>query len=141
MKRPYFLLLLTALATLSGYLLSRASLVGRAGISLFYKEYSFLKTWWQGALVILAMWLLLFGLQSWIHARAKTATGRLVHIAAIVLAVVGLYFTYRDFHYTLSHKLLGERFHLGGYLFWIGWMLISLYLLTQSRKTTVANIS
>jgi hypothetical protein len=33
---------------------------------------------------------------------------------------------------------LGERFHLGGYLFWIGWILISAYYLSKKRE--VANV-
>jgi hypothetical protein len=57
----------------------------------------------------------------------------LLHIAALVIAIIGLYFTYSDFRNDFSHRLLGERFHLGFYLFWIGWMLISLYYLFQRR--------
>lgn len=134
MKRNGFLALLLALAVVSGYLLSKASLVGKAGISIFYKEYSFLKTWWQGALVVLAVWLLLFLIQGKVQQMRKTSTARTTHIVAILLAIVGLYFTYNDFRHSFNHRLLGERFHLGAYLFWIGWMLISLYYLTQRKK-------
>jgi hypothetical protein len=133
MKKTSFLLLLTGLAVLSGYLLSRATLIGRTGISLFYKEYTFLKTWWQGAGVILAVWLLLFWLQGLVQKRQKAATAKLVHMGAIVAAVIGLFITYQDFRNTLSYRLMGERFHLGAYLFWIGWMLVSLYYLTRRR--------
>lgn len=42
----FILILLAALAALSGYLLSKASLVGKAGITLMYQEYKFLKVWW-----------------------------------------------------------------------------------------------
>lgn len=133
MKKTSFLLLLTGLAVLSGYLMSKASLVGRVGISLFYKQYTFLKTWWQGGGVVLALWLLLFWLQGMVQDRAKAATARYVHFAAIAAAALGLYLTYQDFRHTLSHRLLGERFHLGAYLFWIGWMLVSLFYLTRRR--------
>lgn len=133
MKKTSFWLLLTGLAVLSGYLLSRATLIGRTGISLFYKEYTFLKTWWQGAGVILIVWLLLFWLQGMVQQKSRPAKARFVHIGAIVAALIGLFLTYQDFRNTLTHRLLGERFHLGAYLFWIGWMLVSLYYLTRRR--------
>lgn len=127
-------MLLAILATLTGFLLSRASLLGKAGISLFYREYQFLKVWWQGALVVLAVWLLLLFQQGLIQTRTRSTTARAVHIAALIAAVIGLYFTYLDFRNTLTHRLLGERFHLGGYLFWVGWMLVSLYYLSGGGK-------
>lgn len=130
----FVLLLLAALAALSGYLLSKASLVGKVGITLIYKEYSFLKVWWQGALAVFACWLLLFLIQGWAQRKAKGSNAALVHIAALVLAAIGLFFTYQDFRNNLSHRLLGERFHIGGYLFWIGWMIISLAFLFRKKK-------
>ena len=129
----FILFLLTALAALTGYLLSKASLVGKAGISLFYKQYGFLKVWWQGALVVLIVWLFLLGIQGWVSRRAKSNNAMLAHIVAIIVAVIGLFFTYHDFRNNLSHRLLGERFHIGGYLFWVGWIIISLYYLFKRR--------
>src|SRR5215203_450096 len=119
---PVILLLLAALAALSGYLLSKASLVGKTGISLFYKQYGFLKVWWQGALAVFIVWLLLFFIQGLVVRRAKGNNAVLAHLAAIIMAAAGLFFTYQDFQNDLSHRLLGERFHLGTYLFWIGWL-------------------
>ena len=131
MKRTaYFLLLLLALSALGGYLLSKASLVGRVGISLFYKQYSFLKVWWQAGLLLLFVWSLFFVLQGWAQRKLSPTKARLVHIGAIVIALIGMFFTYQDFRNNLSHRWLGERFHLGGYLFWIGWILVSLFYLT-----------
>jgi len=40
----------------------------------------------------------------------------------LVAGVLGLVITYYDFQHTYSHRLLKERFHLGFYLFWLGWM-------------------
>jgi hypothetical protein len=130
----FILLLLAVLAALSGYLLSKASLVGKAGITLIYKEYEFLKTWWQGALAVFVCWLLLFFIQGWAHRRAKGGNAALAQVVAIVLAAIGLFFTYQDFRNNLSHRLLGERFHIGAYLFWVGWMIISLFYLFRGRK-------
>lgn len=135
MKQPTYLIgLLLLLAIISGYLMSKASLAGKAGIALFYKEYRFLKVWWQGALVVFGTWMLLFLLQGYVQRKAKKETARLTHTGAIVAALVGLYLTYDDFRHTLTHRILGERFHLGGYLFWLGWIIISLYYLTRPQK-------
>jgi hypothetical protein len=123
--RQILLILIGFFSILSGYLMSKASLVGRAGMSLFYREYNFLKSWWKGALVVFIALVILFALQGLLQKRlAKPKTAQLI---ILVFAAVGLYFTYNDFRHTLSHHLLGERFHLGVYLFWISWMLISLY--------------
>lgn len=130
----FILLLLSALAVLSGYLLSKASLVGKVGMTLVYKEYSFLKVWWQGALAVLAAWLVLLLIQGGVNRRAKGGNAALAQVVALVLAAIGLFFTYQDFRNNLSHRLLGERFHIGGYLFWIGWMIISLFYLFRGKK-------
>lgn len=128
-----FVLLLAGVSVLSGYLLSKASLVGRVGINLFYKEYKFLKTWWQGAAVVFGVLLLLLLIQGIIQRQARRSTANWLHGALLLAAVAGLYLTYSDFRNTTNHRLLGERFHLGAYLFWIGWMMISLFYLVQRR--------
>lgn len=135
------MLFLLALAGLAGYLLSKASLVGKIGISVFYQQYRFLKTWWQGGLVLFAVWMLLFFLQQKAQQRCQPRTARLVHFGAILVAGIGLYFTYLDFRNSLSHRWLGERFHLGGYLFWFGWISISLFFLTAATKVTKTTIT
>ncbi|RYF78088.1 MAG: cytochrome d ubiquinol oxidase subunit II [Chitinophagaceae bacterium] len=138
MKRKALLfLLLMVLAGFAGYLLSKASLIGRVGISVFYKQYKFLKTWWQGGLLIFAVWMLLFFLQGLAQRKLSPAAAKRLQVAAIVAALVGLYFTYQDFQHTTSHRWLGERFHLGGYLFWIGWIIISVFYLAEKPKTVV----
>jgi hypothetical protein len=133
-RKSKLVLVLLVLSVIAGYLLSKASLVGKVGISLFYKQYKFLKVWWQGGLLIFAVWMLLFFLQGWVQRRSSLSRAKLVHTGAIVVALIGLYFTYQDFRNTLSHRFLGERFHLGGYLFWIGWIIISLFYLTEKRN-------
>jgi ABC-type Mn2+/Zn2+ transport system permease subunit len=130
----FLLMLLAALAVLSGYLLSKASLAGKAGITLMYQEYRFLKVWWQGAGVVFLCWLFFFLLQGWVNRKAKGSNAVLAHIAAILMAAIGLFFTYLDFRNNLSHRLLGERFHIGAYLFWIGWIIISLFYLFRGRE-------
>lgn len=131
-----FLLLLTGLSVLSGYLLSKASLVGKTGIHFFYKEYKFLNHWYKGAALVLAVWLLLFLLHRWLAKTLPAAKNKLAIVASIVLALVGLYFTYADFRSDLSHRLLGERFHLGAYLFWVGWVLVAVFHLWPQKQST-----
>ena len=139
MKRKFGLVLcLLILSGIAGYLLSKASLVGRMGISLFYKQYAFLKVWWQGGLLVFIVWMILFFLQGYVKRKLSPKAYKWTQIGAIVIALTGLYFTYQDFHHTISHRWLGERFHLGGYLFWIGWIIISVFYLTEKRKTVLS---
>ena len=133
-RRLSLLLFLFVLACMSGYLLSKATLVGRVGISLFYKQYKLLKVWWQGGLLVFAVWMILFFLQGLAQKKLTPATARMIHLGAIVAALVGLFFTYQDFRNNLSHRLLGERFHLGGYLFWLGWIIVSLFFLLRKEE-------
>lgn len=135
MKRSASLtLFLLILSVISGVLLSNASWVGKVGISLFYQEYDFLKAWWKGAAFIFLVLMGLYGLQSLIHKTASKKASNLIHCIAIIAALTGLYFSYADFRNDFSHRLLGERFHIGVYLFWVGWIVISIYLLLTRKN-------
>jgi len=135
MKRPVILVLvMAALACISGYLLSKASFVGRTGINLFYKEYKFLKTGWQGALVVFVVLLMVLFIHQQVQKRMTGKKQLSLHFAMLLVALAGLYFTYADFRESLAHRLLGERFHLGAYLFWIGWMTISIVYLLGNKQ-------
>lgn len=125
---------LLILSVTSGYLMSKASLVSKVGMSLFYRQYNFLKIWWKGALLILVALTFLFYLHTLIQKKLSVKQGKTVHRIACFLSLTGLYFTYNDFRHTISHHLLGERFHIGVYLFWIGWIGISLYYLTNHKQ-------
>ena len=140
MKRTYWLVLfLLILSAIAGYLLSKASLVGSVGISLFYKQYKFLKVWWQGGLLLFTVWMFLFFLQGVAQRRLAPKSSRLLHVGGILASLIGLYFTYQDFSNNTTHRWLGERFHLGCYLFWVGWMSISTFYLTQVRNTNTTS--
>lgn len=135
MKRnPGLILFLAVISVISGYLMSKASFIGKAGMSLFYREYNFLKTWWKGGLLVFISLLLLFIIQGFIQKKCEARKARTIQMLACIFAIVGLYFTYSDFRHTLSHRLLGERFHLGAYLFWFGWVIISCFYLLQPGK-------
>lgn len=142
MKRTIpFLALLAVLSVISGWLMSRMSWIGRVGVNLVHKEYKFLKVWYKGAAVVLGIWLVLFGVHHLVQKKMPPATARVAHIIALLAAVAGLYFTYSDFRHDFSHRVLKERFHLGAYLFWIGWMLICLFFLTQKRPEEISSVA
>lgn len=132
---------LAALASLSGYLMSKASFIGRLGMTFVYKEYHFLKTWWEGALAVFAVWIILVIIHYFIERKLFKQKAIIVNIIFIFLALVGLYFTYSDFQDTTTHRWLKERFHLGAYLFWLGWIIISVYFMVQKRKELPQTIS
>src|SRR5689334_12216811 len=103
------LICITCLSIVAGYLISKASLVGRAGMSVFYREYNFLKVWWKGAIAIFIVLILFFLLQG--MAQRRLQKPRTVQILLLIFAAVGLYFTYNNFRHDLSYRLMGERFH------------------------------
>lgn len=134
MKREKILIIsLAFFSLLTGYLLSAISFVGRAGISLFYTQYQFLKTWWKGALLVFFVWILLFFIQSYLFQRVSKKSSNIIQTVLMMIAIAGLYFSYSDFRNTLSHRWLGERFHLGAYLFWLGWIAITIFVSLQKR--------
>lgn len=128
--------LLVPLAIIIGWTLSKASLVGKVGIHFLHREYAFLNSWWKGALFVWVVWLILEIIQYRIWKRNRRNVNLALQATFIFLAVLGLYYTYLDFR-KLSHGLLGDRFHIGGYLFWIGWCIISLFFI-RLRKDEIA---
>ena len=132
-------LFLAMLSVVSGYLLSNSSWIGNVGVSLFYQQYEFLRVWWQGALLVFCFWIFLYAIQSLVQKIASPGISKIVDILAIVAALIGLYLTYHDFRHNIGHRWMGERFHLGAYLIWIGWIIISIYLLLSKRNARALN--
>lgn len=129
-----FLLLLAGLSAVSGFLMSNMSWIGRIGINLIHKEYKFLKVWWQGALAVYVALLLLFVVQYIIQTHTHFVVGKLLHVLCFAAAIGGLYFTFSDFSNDITHRMLRDVFHVGAYLFWVGWMLISVFFLAIRRS-------
>jgi len=140
MKRIQFIILLQAIfSMLSGYLISKMSFLGRLGINLFYNEYKIFKSWWQTALVLFTIQMLVLGIQ-WFVKNSKSNSASLITSGILLcISLVGLYATYYDFQHTFSHKLLREKFHLGFYLFWLCWLGSCLYFLTTRAVGSVQN--
>jgi heme A synthase len=128
---------LAALAWLSGYLMSKASFVGRLGMTYIYQEYRFLKTWWKGALVVFFVWMVVLAIQAIAEKKLPKTKATVLHVTFILLALLGLYLTYSDFQNTTSHRWLKEKFHIGAYLFWLGWIIISAFSIVQKKEDIV----
>lgn len=112
-----------------GILMSKMSWLGRMGINIVKTEYKFFKTWWKTALAIFIIQLFLILIQ-WIVKRiCKGNISRIIFCLFLISGIAGLGYTYYDFSTVYEHRLMKERFHLGGYLFWIGWISSNLYFL------------
>lgn len=135
-----FIAILAVMSVITGYMMSSISWIGRIGMSIFYKEYGFLKVWWQAAIVVFFVWLIIFAAHSMIKKRVSKASALAGNLISMIVAIGGLYFTYSDFRNDFSHGLMGEPFHIGFYLFWLGWISISLYFLAEksSRELIVS---
>lgn len=120
--------ILVPLAVIVGWTLSKATIIGKVGIHFLHREYAFLNSWWKGALLVWCVWVVLQIIQYRVWKRYHRNVNLTIQASFIFLAVFGLYFTYLDFR-TISHGLLGDRFHIGGYLFWIGWSIISIFFI------------
>lgn len=129
-----YVLVLVPLAALSGFLLSKASWIGRTGINFFFTEYKFLKVWWKGGLAILFGWLFLLLLQHFFTRRSTLKQSLTYFGASLLVCFVGLFLTYHDFTTNFSHKLLGWKFHLGAYLFWVGWLVLIVVGYGEKKK-------
>lgn len=112
--------------------------MGKIGISFFYKQFSFFQSWWQSALVCFGL-MLVIGLILYFIDRALSGIKRkMVLILFFLIFLAGLYFTFRDFRTDLTHRWLGERFHVGIYLYWIGFCIMSLFFaLTDKKKAPI----
>ena len=134
MKRTVLLICsLVALSFCSGYLMSEATWISRVGITFFHRAYNFTKVWWQGAIAVFIILLLLFLLHTLLHRLLPIVVARVLHFILLLAATTGLYFTYDDFHHDLSHRMLGWRFHYGFYLVWTGWILIGISFLFRKK--------
>ncbi len=88
-------------------------------------------------IVLLGLWML----HQLVRSRFNRNRAILAHSLMLFIYLVGLYFTYQDFRTDLSHRLLGERFHLGAYLFWLGAILVAIFYLFKSSSDTPSTIS
>lgn len=121
------------LALISGIMMSKMSMIGKVGISLVYREYAILKNWWQTALVIFAIMMLLNLLFFLFQKLVGFRMSKILNIIFIVIGLCGFAYTIHDFNFT-SHKHMKISFHIGGYLFWLNWMLSCFYYLLMKKN-------
>lgn len=139
-KNFSFIALLAGLSALSGVLLSKASWIGRVGMTFFYKEYNILKIWWQGGTAVFLFIMLLFTLHQLIHNRLPVVAARVVHFILLLLAGTILYLNWVDFTETTAHRILGSRFHYGFYLVWVQWILVCIFFLFKKKNVALGAI-
>lgn len=127
------------ISAVSAWLLAQMSFLGKIGISLFYKEYQILRNPWQTGAMLIGIQLFVI-LILWIFYRGfgKKAT-HFMAILVIILALVGLGYTIYDFQEEFSHKMLKTKFHIGGYLIWVGMMVSGLFFLLKNKRTLIEN--
>lgn len=138
-RNIFFVLYLAVLSVLSGWLMSRMSWIGRVGVNMMHKEYKFLKIWYEGGVVVFIILLFFFIMQYLAQRKLSRVAAQGVHGLCLTIAIIGLWATYSDFRTDLSHNLLRERFHLGAYLFWLGWISISVFMFTTVRQIRPTN--
>jgi len=128
------------LCAIAAYLVSKISFLGKVGIAVFYREYSFLRSGWKTFLLFFVIQLVLILLLNYALKRVSKKTMKLLGSALFFTGLIALWATYYDFQYTFAHRLLKERFHLGFYLFWIGWMSTCIYFMMQARNIEAPNM-
>jgi len=134
MKKILNLILLQGIISLiSGILLSKMSLIGKIGITVAYTEYTLLKTWWKGALVVFLIQLILIAILYVSKRFALYKNFVIINLVLVILGLLGVFFTYIDFT-TTSHKYMNSKFHTGGYLVWLGWFINCIYFFIFSVK-------
>ena len=122
------------LCWLDVYLISKISWIGKIGIATVHKEYRLLRSDWKTFLLLFSLQIVLIASLTVVRAKCPRRIATLVTAMLLTLGVVGLFFTFQDFIYTYTHRLLKERFHLGFYLFWIGWIGTCIFFLAIKDK-------
>jgi hypothetical protein len=130
---PILIVLQFVFSCLQAYLITKISWIGRIGIRFFYKEYTILRSGWKTAALFFAIQLFIILLLWFIQKKCLPRISYWTGCVLLVLALIGLMLTYNDFQHTYTHRLLKERFHLGFYLFWTGWIISCIYFLIGTR--------
>ena len=128
MKRISNILFLQAiLSVIAGFLISKMSWIGRVGVTWFMPQYKIFKSWWQTAIVLFLVQVLVLGIQWLVKRKASNKAAVITSMSFLLIGLAGLYFTYNDFQSTFTHRFIFELFHLVFYIFWLGWFFICVY--------------
>jgi hypothetical protein len=122
------------LCWLDVYLISKISWIGKLGIATVHKEYRLLRSDWKTFLLLFSLQIVLIAGLTVVRTKCPRRIATLVTSMLLTLGAIGLFLTFRDFIYTYTHRLLKERFHLGFYLFWLGWIGTCIFFLAIKDK-------
>ncbi len=122
------------LSAISALLLAQMSWIGKLGISLFYKSYAVLKSPWQSGAYIFASQLIVIIILHIVYRTLHKKTRQWICFIIFLLAFLGLGYTIHDFNQEFSHRILKTKFHFGGYLIWIGYMMTAIYYFLLPRR-------
>jgi hypothetical protein len=130
-RRISLLVLCQALLSwIAAYLISKISLIGRIGIATVHREYRVLRSAWETFLLLLGVQVAIIVILRIIQIKYSRKVTIIATSLLMLIAVLGLLVTLWDFLNTYTHRLLKERFHLGFYFFWLGWIGTCLFFLT-----------
>jgi hypothetical protein len=127
------LILLAVLSIASGVLTAKMSFIGKVGIQLFFKEYQFLKVWWQGALIFALVMLVYKGLVTYWFKQFPKVKAVLTILLQTIWVTALLYMVY-IFTNDKSLKLMGFAFHCGMYLYPLTALLLTQLQSKHSRR-------
>lgn len=127
------------LCAIETYLVSKISLIGKIAIALIHPEYRLLRSGWKTFFLFFFIQLAVIAALE--IARRKTQRAILAYTAGtlILIGLCGLGATYVDFLHTYSHRLLKERFHMGFYVFWLGWIGSCIVFLVDKKRPPVSS--
>ena len=114
------------ISIISSILISKMSFIGKIGVSTFYSQYAVFKTWWKTAFILFIIEFLLLLFLKIFKEKVSITFARILAFLLIIIGSIGAYLTYIDFT-TTSHKMMRFSFHLGFYLFWVGWFISCFY--------------
>jgi hypothetical protein len=87
----------------------------------------------KSIIMILIVYMILFMLLGLVYKRMKTNIFNKISFLVLLMGFIGAILTYYDFHHTITHKLLGSKFHFGGYIFWMGYIIIPSFFLFNKK--------
>jgi len=122
------------LSWIETWLIARISFIGRVGIATVHKEYGLLRSGWKTFLLLFSIQVVIIIALAIVQKRLPQKMALVVTSALLFLGAIGLFVTYQDFLHTYTHRILKEHFHLGFYLFWLGWIGTCLFFITQLTK-------
>lgn len=116
---------------LSGFLISKISLLGKVAVSTFYTQFSFLKSWWKVFLLLFVFQLFIIFLLKFFGKKSK----KIIYVIT-GMGIFGFLYCLYDFNFSIF-SILKTRFHLGFYLFFASWIFSCFYFLKFLKEEKI----